>query len=49
MSREINKIKIKTSTAAVNPQHLIVEVADLDFPNSSYVINRICQYPMLIM
>ena len=41
--------KNQTSTAAVNPQHLKVEVADEDFPNCAYVINRTCQYPMLIM
>ena len=29
-----------TSTAAVDPRHLKVEVADYDFPNCSYVINR---------
>ena len=39
----------QTSTAAVDSQHLKVEVADYDFPNCSYVINRTCQYPMLIM
>ena len=39
----------ETSTAAVDPRHLKVEVAEYDFPNCSYVINRICQYPMLIM
>ena len=39
----------KTSTAAVGPEHLKVEVADKVFPNCSYVINRTCQYTMLIM
>ena len=43
------QIWCKTSTAAVDPRHLKVEVADLDFPNCSYVISRTCQYPMLIM
>ena len=28
----------QTSTAAVDSQHLKVEVADYDFPNCSYVI-----------
>ena len=45
--KHLRAVKI-TSTAAVNPQHLKVEVAD-DFPNCSYVINRTCQNPMLIM
>ena len=40
---------VKTTTAAVDPWHLKVEVANYDFPNCSYVINRTCQYPMLIM
>ena len=39
----------KTSAAAVDTQHLKVEVAGKDFPNCSYVINRTCQYLMLIM
>ena len=39
----------KTSTATVGPEHLKVEVADKVFPNCSYVINRTCQYTMLIM
>ena len=39
----------KTSAAAVDTQHLKVEVADKDFLNCSYVINRTCQYLMLIM
>ena len=38
-----------TSTAAVDPRHLNVEVADKDFSNCSYIINRTCQNPMLIM
>ena len=33
----------------MDPQHLKVEVADKDFPDYSYVINRTCQYPKLIM
>ena len=33
---------LPTSTAAVDPQHLKVKVADLDFPNCSYVINKTC-------
>ena len=37
------------STAAVDPQHLKVEVAAYDFPNCSYVINKACQYLMLTM
>ena len=40
---------IKLNTAAVDPRHLKVEVTDQDFPNCSYVINRTCQYLMLIM
>ena len=36
----------QTSTAAVDTQHLKVEVVDYDFPNC---IKRTCQYPMLIM
>ena len=44
MQREINKIKIKASTAALHPPHLKVEAADQDFPNCSYVINKTCQY-----
>ena len=43
------EFKQKTSTAAVDPWHLKVEVADQDFPNCSYVINRTCQDRMLIM
>ena len=39
----------ETSTAAVDPRHLKVEVAEYDFPTCSYIINRTCQYPMLIM
>ena len=43
-------LKLKgASTAAVGPQHLKVEVADKDFPNCSYVINRTWKYPMSIM
>ena len=42
-------IVFKTSAAAVDPPHLKVEVADSDFPNCSYVRNRTCQYPTLIM
>ena len=42
-------IVFKTSTAAVDPRHLKVEVADSDFPNCSYVRNRTCQNLMLIM
>ena len=42
-------ISFKTSAAAGDLQHLKVEVADQDFPNCSYVINRTCQHPMLIM
>ena len=45
----IMKNYVKTSTAAVDPQHLNVEVTDQDFPNCSYVINRTCQYLILIM
>ena len=41
--------KKKTSTIAVDPQHLKVEVVDSDFSNCSHVINRTCQYLMLIM
>ena len=33
---------LSTSTAAVDPRHLKVEVTDLDFPNCSYVINKTC-------
>ena len=33
----------------VDPMHVKVEIAELDFPNCSYVINRTCQYLMLIM
>ena len=33
------KTQKKTSTAAVGPRHLKVEVANLDVPNCSYVIN----------
>ena len=39
----------KTGTAVVDLQHLKVELAEQDFSNCSYVINRICQYLMLIM
>ena len=39
----------KTSAAAVDPQHLKMEVADEDFPNCSYITNRTCEYLMLIM
>ena len=44
---------LSTTTAEVTPPpfphpHLEVEVADQDFPNYSYVINRACQYLMLI-
>ena len=48
MDREHQTKASKTSTVAVDPQHLKVEVGDYDFPDSSYVINRTCQYPMLI-
>ena len=34
--------KLKTSTAKMDPWHLKVEVADSNFPNCSYVINRTC-------
>ena len=43
------KYQYKTSTAAVELCHLKVEVADENVPNCSYVINRTCLYPMLIM
>ena len=43
------KTQKKTSTAAMDRQYLKVEVADQDFPNCSYVINRTCHYLMLIM
>ena len=36
-------------THTVDTWHLKMEVADEDFSNCSYVINRTCQYPMLIM
>ena len=43
-------LKLKgTSTAAVDPQHLKVEVAGKDFLNCSCVINRTWKYPMSIM
>ena len=39
----------ETSAAAVDPRYLKVEVTEYDFPSCSYVINRTCQNPMLIM
>ena len=43
-------LKLKKNKYSCNePRHLKVEVADEDFPNYSYVINRTCQYPMFIM
>ena len=41
-----NIISLKTSTAALDPQHSKVEVAERDFPNYSYIINRACYCPM---
>ena len=38
-------LKIKTSTATVDPLDLKLEVADHDFSHCSYVINKTCQYP----
>ena len=35
--------------AAVDPWHLKVGVAEEEFPKCSSVINRTCQYPVLIM
>ena len=45
----MNENHFATRTAAVDSRHLKVEVADQNFPNCSYVINRTCQYPMFIM
>ena len=41
--------KWETSMAAVDPWHLKVGVAEEEFPKCSSVINRTCQYPVLIM
>ena len=43
------KNKCGCSGLPVGPQHLKVDVADWDFPNCFYVINRTSQYLMLIM
>ena len=43
MQKQSENIASKTSTAAVDPRHLKVEVANYDFPNCSYVI-----YPTLL-
>ena len=43
------KTQKKASISAVDPRHLKGKVADKDFLNCSYVINRIFQYPMLVM
>ena len=46
-STKVNKCS-QTSTAAVDPRNLKVEVAEPNFHNCFYVINRACYCPMLI-
>ena len=47
--KNTKKNKYSCSGFRVDPHHLKVEVADWNFPNCSYVLNRTCQYLMLIM
>ena len=49
LSKKFITISKITTTAPVDPQNLKVEVANKDFFNWSYVINRTCQYLILIM
>ena len=42
---KVNKYP-QTNTAAENPQHLKLEVAEQKFPSCSYLIDRTCYCPM---